>query len=164
MPNKETKKTESARKQRGPLALIVASIAIVIALVAGFFVFRQHVNNVGFTDVTIGKKAFTLEIADTPAKREKGLSQRDALGADKGMLFDFEENGDWRMWMVQMRFPIDIAWLTKDGKVVYIKHNAKPGEYPEIYHANQPSWYVIEVPEGTFDSQGVKEGDTIRID
>jgi uncharacterized membrane protein (UPF0127 family) len=164
MQNKETKKTESARKQHGPLLLILVSLTIVVGLLSGFLVLRQHVNNVGFKDVTIGNKKFTLEIADTQSKREKGLSERDNLAPDHGMLFDFTENGDWRMWMVQMRFPIDIAWLTKDGKIVYIKHNAQPGDYPEIYHAGQQSWYAIEVPTGTFDDQAVKEGDTIRID
>ena len=106
---------------------------------------------------------YNLEVADTSAKREKGLSERDGLADKTGMLFDFKREGDWSMWMLQMRFPIDIAWLDKSGKVIFIKPNAQPGDYPEVYHAEQPSWYAVELPAGTFEKLGVKVGDSIQL-
>jgi len=163
MQNKETKKTESARKQSGPFIYIVSTIVLIALLVGGFFALRQQVNHVAYHKAIVGGKQFTFEVADTKSEREKGLSERDSIPSDGGMLFDFKENGDWQIWMLQMRFPIDIAWLTKDGKVVKIKPSAQPGDYPEVYHAEQPSWYVIEVPTGTFDRLQVHEGDTINL-
>ncbi|MFO0882104.1 MAG: DUF192 domain-containing protein [Candidatus Saccharimonadales bacterium] len=163
MQNKETKKTESARKQQGPLIYIVSSIVIVLLLIGGFFMFQKKLSVITYKTVTISNEKFNLEVADTDAKRAKGLSERDSIPQNGGMFFDYKSEGDWRMWMVQMRFPIDIAWLKKDGTIVYIKHNAQPGDYPEIYHANQNSYYTIEVPAGTFDRLNVKEGAVIRI-
>jgi uncharacterized protein len=163
MPNKETKKIESARKQKGYLwyGLVSLLLVVMISTVIGFVVYQS--NKVTFVTAQIGTEQFTLEVADTHAARSKGLSERDGLGENQGMLFNFMEDGRWRMWMVQMRFPIDIAWLGSDKKVVYIKHNATPAEYPETYDAKQDARYVIEVPTGTFERLDVNEGDSISF-
>lgn len=163
MPNKETKKTESARKQQSPLVYIAIVLCMLILIGLGFFMLRNQINHVEKKAVTIGSSQFVLEVARTQSEREKGLSERDAIPTNGGMLFDFSQNGDWQMWMLQMRFPIDIAWISKDGRIVKIKSSAQPGDYPEVYHAEQPSWFVIEVPAGTFEKLNVHEGDTIKL-
>jgi len=164
MQNKETKKTELApKKQRGPLLYILISVVLIALLAAGFFVLKKQVTAVTYKQVMIAGKTYTLEVADTESEREKGLSERDSIASDGGMLFDFKQEGDWRMWMLQMRFPIDMIWLKKDGTIVHIKHGAQPGDYPELYYASAPSWYVLELPTGTAANLGVKEGDTIHI-
>lgn len=165
MRNKETKKTELARKtkQKSAWPFIFISVFIVVSLVAGFIIIKNQANKVSYKTVKIGDATYKLEVADTSAAREKGLSERDGLADKTGMLFDFKREGDWRMWMLQMRFPIDISWLSKDGKVVFIKPNAQPGDYPEVYHAEQPSWYAIELPAGTFEKLGIKVGDSIQL-
>jgi uncharacterized membrane protein (UPF0127 family) len=166
MQNKETKKTESAPKpitQKSPLILILVSITIIVLLISGFTLLKQRVERVDYKKVTIAGKVFKLELADTDSKRADGLSQRDNIPSDGGMFFDFNTDGDWRMWMLQMRFPIDIVWLANDGKVVGIKNSAQPGEYPEIYRAEQLSRYAIEVQAGTAKQLDLKEGDTVQI-
>lgn len=163
MQNKETKKTGLARRQQGPIIYIAATLVIIVLLVVGIVAFRHKMNSVSYKDVRLGNTTFHVELADTDAKRAKGLSERDGIPQKGGMLFDFKQDGDWRMWMVQMRFPLDIAWLKKDGTIVYIKHDAKPADYPEIYHANQDSRYALEVQSGTFDALNVKEGDVAQI-
>jgi len=162
MQNKETKKTALARKQTSPLIYIISSFLIVCILILGFLVLRQQINHVQYRSVVIGGSSLKLELASTQSEREKGLSEREAIPAD-GMFFDFQVDGDWQMWMLQMRFPIDIAWLKKDGEIIKIKASAQPGDYPEVYHAEQLSHYVIEVPAGTFNRLGVHEGDTIKL-
>lgn len=165
MLNKETKKTALAHKptQKSAWPYVLVSILIIAALVAGFFAIKSQVDKVVYKEVKIANNTFRLELADTATAREKGLSERDSIPPNSGMLFDFKAYGDWQMWMQQMRFPIDIAWLDKEGRVVYIKANAQPGDYPEVYHPNQPSWYAIELNAGTLQKLGVKVGDTIQF-
>jgi hypothetical protein len=79
------------------------------------------------------------------------------------MLFDFNGTGNWRLWMINMHFDIDMAWLAKDGQIIYIKTNATPASYPETFGATKPSRYVIEVPAFTFNRLGVKEGDMLMF-
>lgn len=165
MRNKETKKTELAPKsvQKSAWPYILISAFIAVSLVVGFFVIKNQANKVTYKTVKIGDTSYSLEVVNTSATREKGLSERDNLPDKTGMLFDFNADGDWQIWMLQMRFPIDIAWLNKDGKIIFIKANAQPGDYPEVYRAEQPSWYAVELPAGTFEKLGVKVGDTIQL-
>ncbi len=163
MQNKETKKTESAHKQNNylPYAFITIFLIAVLAIL-GFFLYRGY-NNVATSKVQIGGETFYLEVADTDAARIQGLSERDGLAPNTGMLFVFDTDGNWRMVMRQMRFPIDIAWLDANKKIVHIKHTATPAEYPEEYKADSPTRYVIEVPSGTFKRLHVQAGDSISF-
>jgi len=125
------------------------------------YVFYKNINRVEHIDANINDTTVKLELADTEAQRDKGLSERDELPDGWGMLFDFKQDGDWRMWTVQMRFPIDIVWLDSNKKVVHVKNNARPADYPERYHAPEPSRYVIELNAGHAAELGIKNGDFI---
>lgn len=163
MQNKETKKTVLVRKQKGYLFYAGVTVFLVAAIVVGGIFLQKSYSNVNYKTATVGNETFTLEVASTDADREKGLSEKDSIPADGGMLFDFGAYGDWRMWMVQMRFPIDIVWLTQDQKIVHIKHNATPAEYPEIYKSPSPAYYVVELPSGTMKRLDVQVGDSISF-
>jgi uncharacterized protein len=166
MPIKDTKKTELVRKlraQRGPWLLIILVVVIVAVVGFGIFELTKRVNHIAYQNVKIGNQTYKLEVADTEAARIKGLSQRDSLPANTGMLFNFKTDGDWRIWMIDMHFNIDIMWLNESGKIVHVKENATPAEYPEIYHANQPNRYVIELSAGSIERLSLKVGDAIDI-
>lgn len=98
--------------------------------------------------VSIGGQAVRVDIADTPALREKGLSGRVALAAGEGMLFVFPEEGLHSFWMKDMHFPIDIIWLDVSGKVVHIAPNVPPESYPTTFLPENPARFVLEVPAG----------------
>jgi uncharacterized membrane protein (UPF0127 family) len=138
-------------------------VVILAVLGFGFYELAVKVKHVDYKDVKIGSETFKLEVANTEDARIKGLSQRDSLDKNKGMLFDFKSAGDWRIWMIDMHFDIDIAWLDQGGKIVYIKEDATPASYPEIYHASVPNWYVIELPANTLSRVGVHQGDSIKL-
>ena len=143
------------------MALI--SLVLLAAIAAVFYLFFSSVNQVIYKTAQIGNESFKLELADTDAKRVKGLSERDSIGQNEGMLFDFKQDGNWKIWMVQMRFPIDIAWLDADKQIIHIKPNAKPADYPETYKAPSLSRYVIEINSGEFERLGVTVGDYISF-
>lgn len=163
MQNKETKKTALALKQTSYWPLLVVTVIIVSLLIVLGFLFVKRVNTIVYKNAIIGQQVFDLELADTKEARVKGLSERDNLAPNKGMLFDFKENSNPQMHMLQMRFPIDIAWIDENYKIVYIKNNAVPAEYPDVYYAPTQSRFVIEVPAGTFEKLGVKQGDSVKI-
>jgi uncharacterized membrane protein (UPF0127 family) len=166
MQNKEIAKTASVRKlryQKSPIYLILICLSIIVVLACVFLLLKDIVNTVKHKDVQIGNQVYILEIADTQVAREKGLSERNSLANNKGMLFDFKSDGDWRMWMLKMRFSIDIIWLDKTGKVIFIKEYAQPGSFPEAYHAGKPGRYVIELPAGTLKMQNINVGDYIKL-
>ena len=166
MPKTEIVKTKSERKtirQKGPWLFMALSVVIVAGLVFGGYRIFSRVDDISFRDVKIANETFKLEVADNEDLRIKGLSNRDGLAKNEGMLFDFKTDGDWRIWMVDMRFNIDIIWLDSSGEIVFIKEYATPALYPEVFHAYTPNRYVIELSAGTVERLGLKTNDAINL-
>lgn len=163
MPNKDTAKTGLAPKP-DRLKLVIWLLLFICLLFLISLIWSNHqASGLSYQEVMIGSQAYKLQIAKGDKALQKGLSGRANLGQDQGMLFDFNDAGNWRMWMINMHFAIDMAWLNKSGQIIYIKTDATPASYPATFGADKPSWYVIEVPAYTFDRLNIKAGDTIKI-
>lgn len=106
----------------------------------------------------LGVGAFELEKVDTDAARQKGLSGRDSLPSNAAMLFIFDTDDHWGIWMKDMKFPIDIIWLDKDYTVVDIKENASPESYPDVFRPRVPARYVLEVNAGVVSNNAILIG------
>lgn len=109
--------------------------------------------------------SFEVEIADTFLARTNGLSGREDLPVEKGMLFIFSESGRHGFWMKGMRFPIDIVWI-KDGRVVGISENLLPARNQEklmVYYPPEPVDHVLEIRAGAVAAYGFISGDEARL-
>jgi uncharacterized membrane protein (UPF0127 family) len=106
-----------------------------------------------------------LELAVSEADRARGLSGRDALKDDAGMLFIFEIPYQHAFWMKDMNFPIDIIWLDKDGTVIYTAENAPPctPAYCPNHIPKQNAVYVLEVNANQTKTHAAKEGSKITL-
>ena len=110
--------------------------------------------------VQIAGKTIQVDLAQTPAELSRGLSGRRSLAEGTGMLFIFENPDTYGFWMKDMLFPIDIIWID-EGKIIHIEKNISPDTYPEIFTPNSPAKYVLEVPAGFSDKNGLKIGGMI---
>lgn len=108
-----------------------------------------------------GTKAVTLEIADTDCKLALGLSGRNSLATDTGMLFVFPKAGNYGFWMKDMRFPLDIVWIGSDFRVSGMEKMAEPESFPAVFGQKYLATYVIELPAGFLDEHSVKVGNKI---
>lgn len=120
------------------------------------------------TQIEIANHLINVEIADTNAKRELGLSGHAPLLDDQGMLFIFNNIGKYSFWMKDMLFPIDIIWLIPSNiegivNVVYIEKNAQPNSYPATFGGKVDAQYVLEVNAGFSDKNNLKIGDQIKF-
>jgi hypothetical protein len=115
--------------------------------------------------ITLGGETFNLELAITPAERAQGLSGREPLLENEGMLFVFDEPSIHGFWMKDMKFALDIIWI-KDNKVVDIWQDASPPMGDDIprYRPEAESDYVLEVNAGFVERSGLKIGDEVSID
>jgi uncharacterized membrane protein (UPF0127 family) len=73
--------------------------------------------------VIIAGVRLSVEVADTPAERGRGLSGREMLPENSGMLFVFDTPGRYGFWMYGMKFPLDIIWIDERLRVVYFVEN-----------------------------------------
>jgi len=110
--------------------------------------------------VCIGLSCVPVELAATPAELEQGLMYRESL--DGGMLFLFPQEGRPGFWMMNMRFPIDIIWISGEKKVVDISRSVPPCAAPcPLYYPSAPVRYVLEVPANYSLQKNIRVGDPL---
>jgi uncharacterized protein len=116
-------------------------------------------------EVELGGERFTLEVVDDEASRTQGLMGREALGANEGMLFDFPAGTRPAIWMRNMLISLDLLFVDEQGRLEQIFREVPPCRAMpcEIYRADRPLRFVIEVPAGTAERLGLNEGDQLQI-
>lgn len=158
-----------------PIALVTI-IIVVLGLVVKKYnpaIFNQpqtktKVDETNSPRVKIGDTEIEVEIADTEEERANGLSGRDSMDENKGMLFVFPKGSNATFWIKDMKFDIDIIWI-RNSKVVKIDKNVKaptpgtPDNKLTLYPSGQAIDYVLEVNAGFADKKGVKVGDAVIL-
>lgn len=159
MPAVKEEEIRLVRKYARTLSIILAIVFV------GLFFYLQpksnsHLQN---SNAVIGGEQFGLEVASNQEQRSKGLSDRDSLGAQQGMLFVFDQPDAGCFWMKDMRFNLDIIWLDNNKHIVYLEQNLSPATYPHEYCPDNNAQFVIEVNAGTAKRLNVKVGDQITL-
>lgn len=124
----------------------------------------QTVQDSSRKTIHIGGREVTVTVADTPDSRERGLSGRNGLAPDEGMLFVFPSDARYGFWMKDMRFPIDILWLSSRSEVIEIRQRVSPLSYPAVFTPRAPARYVLELPAGFVEAYNVKIGDSMSTE
>lgn len=121
-------------------------------------------------DVRVGGLTIEAEVARTTEERAQGLSGRDSLARDRGMLFIFEDDGRRGFWMRGMRFPLDFIWISAGGRVVDLTENVPPPSPGvkdadlQLYRPAGPVRYVLEVNAGVVRKEGIEVGDEVTFE
>ncbi len=108
-------------------------------------------------DTSGGEVEVSVEIADTPSERQRGLMERTELAEDRGMFFVFEEEQELSFWMRNTLVPLSIAYVDSDGRIVDIQDMEPLDE--SGYPSAEPAQYALEVNQGFFEERGVEVGD-----
>ena len=108
------------------------------------------------------EREFSVELAITPEERQRGLSNRESLPADAGMLFVYEEERVLSFWMRETLIPLDILFIDREGRIVDIQTMApEPGVSTgdlTTYRSAEPAMYALEVNAGVADELGLMPG------
>jgi hypothetical protein len=107
-----------------------------------------------------GVHAFTVELADNDAAREKGLMFRKELPEGSGMLFDFHADAPVSFWMENTYIPLDMIFIRADGSILRIAENTEPLS-TKIIPSGGPVRAVLEVIGGTARKMGIAPGDKV---
>ena len=93
----------------------------------------------------------SVEIAQTEAQKQLGLSYRTGLATSSGMLFVFDEPVIPGFWMKDMNFPLDMVWIDSHKKIVSITKDISPDTYPKTFQPSAPVSFVLEINAGDAD-------------
>lgn len=102
------------------------------------------------SDVLIGEKRFHVYVARNFVSRLKGLLDRKSLSDNEGLLITKCSS----IHMIGMRFPIDVIWLSADGRVMRIDQNVPAGFH---FRSCIRARHALEVAAGATDSLLSKE-------
>ncbi len=156
----------------------IQAVLLLIVTVVGFIFFNPA--NKSFPElpflpqrtiigeVQINDAKFSVEIAKTQEKRNKGLGGKERLASDAGMLFIFEKADKYPFWMKGLKFPLDFIWI-KGDKIVDILQNIPPpspdqkDESLSIYTSREPIDKILEINGGTAERLKIKVGDFIKL-
>ena len=128
---------------------------------------RAGINSYPQVNITVNDQILIADISATPEQRTKGLSVKDTLAENEAMLFVFDVEAEHRFWMKDMKFPIDIIWISSDKKVVDIEHNLQPcdlGLFCSMYEPEGDSLYVLETVGGFAGKYQVVKGTPVEFD
>ena len=108
-----------------------------------------------------GDHSFSVEIAATPATRERGLMNRRFMPIDRGMLFEFERDDPVAFWMKNTYIPLDMVFIARNGVVTRVVDRAEPFSETPI-PSGGPCAAVLELNGGVAAEIGLRTGDMVR--
>ncbi|MDD5590195.1 MAG: DUF192 domain-containing protein [Candidatus Portnoybacteria bacterium] len=111
------------------------------------------------------RASIAVKFADDPRERARGLSGRDSLDQNQGMLFIFEKPDLYGFWMKDMKFPLDFIWIS-GNKITDLSENIpypRENSYLNLpkYQPKEPVDKVLEINAGLVEKYGIKIGDEI---
>ena len=102
-----------------------------------------------------------VDLADTSARRARGLMFRPTLADDEGMLFLFPRSTTGEFWMRDTLVPLSIAFIDDEGRIDEIQ-DMEP--LTTTLHTPQFVYrWALEVPQGWFEARAVEPGDVVRL-
>lgn len=155
----QPKRRDPERRNRAVALILLATAFVFIVLVAfrGF----PSVGHANVVDLT----SLKLEIADSDPARTQGLSGRESMDANAGMLFVFDTPGIYPFWMKDMKFPLDMVWID-DGRVVDVATLRQPVPTELVPPSHIPSVVadlVLELNAGKAAELGLAKGATVIL-
>ncbi len=106
----------------------------------------------------------TVEVAETPEQQQIGLSGRESLPDDHGMIFVFFEERQIGFYMKDTLIPLSIAYFDAEGTILEIMDMEPCEKDPcPLYTPQEPYIGALEVNQGSFEDWDISEGDRIQL-
>jgi uncharacterized membrane protein (UPF0127 family) len=113
-------------------------------------------------ETTHGAISVSVEIAETPAARARGLMHRRKLDDHAGMLFWFPAQAHQVFWMKDTLIALDIIFIDASLRVVGVVPDAEPLTETSR-QVESPSQYVVEVNGGYCQRHGIGVGTRVVL-
>jgi uncharacterized membrane protein (UPF0127 family) len=106
-------------------------------------------------------------VADTDAKRQRGLMDVDSLGGYDGMIFRFPSPSTDAFYMYRTRLPLTVAFFGSDGAFISARDmapcTATNGDDCPLYRSAAAYTNALEVAQGGLAAVGAGPGSRIEL-
>lgn len=103
-----------------------------------------------------------VEVARTPAVRNRGLMYRREMAEDHGMIFMFPQPDHQVFWMHNTILPLDMVFIRADRTILGIVQNARP-ETDDQREVPGDSQFVLELNGGYANRHHLAAGDRVEF-
>jgi uncharacterized protein len=100
-----------------------------------------------------------VEVANTEQGRRTGLMFRTSLAENQGMLFIYETEGRYAMWMKNTNVPLSVAFIDRNGAILNIEDMEPQTE--DSHGSRGVAKFSLEMNQGWFQKRGIKKGDHV---
>lgn len=150
---------KSKPKNLSKSKIILILLAVLLIVLVIFFKLKK-IHYPSKVKLNINNQNYFLEIASTPGQREFGLSNRESICTNCGMLFIFPKVATRNFWMKDTFIPLDIIWLDKKFKITKIATVLETNSQKTY---SSKAKYVIELNANEVFKHDLKVGDTIQL-
>jgi hypothetical protein len=107
------------------------------------------------------KHTFAIWLAQTPEEQEQGLMFVRDLPENRGMLFLAEQPRVFNMWMKNTYIPLDMVFISKDGRIAKIAEHTVPHSLATI-SSSVPVAAILEIKGGEAARRALHPGDLVN--
>jgi uncharacterized membrane protein (UPF0127 family) len=143
--------------------LATGGTVLLAAAILSWLSVLHQTQDLNTATLSSGGKRYSLSIAATPQMQQRGLGEQQSLPQNQGMLFIFDQPATQCFWMKDMRFPLDMIWVSTARRVEHIKANVSPRTYPNTFCPAVQAKYVIELNAGQAKLSGMHTGQTLSF-
>ena len=133
------------------LFLVILFVSIIF--VALIYCFGKNI-------IFVNEHWFLVDVANTEQARNRGLGGRERLCKHCGMLFVFDKSDTYTFWMKDMKFDIDIVWIS-DDVVADISPNISHLTPQKLIKPSVRVDKVLELPAGSVELFKIKKGQKV---
>ena len=107
----------------------------------------------------INGHSIRAEVANSEEDRRTGLMFRKSLGENQGMLFIYEKEGRYAMWMKNTNVALSVAFIDRNGAILNIEDMEPQTE--DSHGSKGVAKFSLEMNQGWFKKRGIKKGDHV---
>jgi uncharacterized protein len=139
------------------LLTLVLTILIIAFLTLSYFLPKTP-------RAQINGHVFSLYLAKTSEEQELGLAKYKKIDRNQGMLFLFNKPDYYSFWMKDMRFPIDIIFISGNKVVdIFQKVPVSLNENLPVYTTKTKADKVLEINAGLAKKYNIEIGSKVKI-
>lgn len=148
------------------ILLVFILLLMILVGVFGYFSYKNETLTLG-SKLYVRDAVVNVEIVDDAGRLARGLSGRESLCGDCGMLFVFPNSQKRFFWMKEMKISLDMLFIN-NGKVVEIYESVpvpvegQDGREIKVITKDGADM-VLEVNSGWVEKNEVKAGDKIEL-
>jgi len=107
----------------------------------------------------INGHSIRAEVANSEEDRRMGLMFRKSLAENQGMLFIYEKEGRYAMWMKNTNVALSVAFIDRNGAILNIEDMEPQTE--DSHGSKGVAKFSLEMNQGWFKKRGIKKGDHV---